>query len=47
MDAKPISGPRVRLARFLDDFDDCFGRREPAAHLRTYIRGQLVITRHR
>lgn len=29
------------LKRFLDTFDDCFGRSEPRRHLRTYIRGQL------
>lgn len=41
MDVQAIEQLRPRLARFLDDFDDCFGRREPAEHLRTYIKGQL------
>jgi SRSO17 transposase len=41
MDAATIAGLRPRLAQFLSEFDDCFGRREPAAHLRTYIYGQL------
>jgi SRSO17 transposase len=26
---------------YLREFDDCFGRREPAAHLKTYVLGQL------
>src|SRR5512144_455043 len=41
MDARAIEGLRPRLARFLHGFDDCFGRREPAEHLSTYIKGQL------
>lgn len=41
MDAKAIDGLGPRLDRFLAEFDDCFGRREPAAHLRTYVQGQL------
>lgn len=41
MDAKAIEGLRSRLRRFLDEFADCFGRREPAEHFRTYVRGQL------
>lgn len=41
MDAQTIEQLRPRLRRFLSEFDDCFGRREPAAHLRTYVDGQL------
>ena len=41
MDVQAIEGLRPRLERFLEGFDDCFGRREPAQHLRTYIQGQL------
>jgi SRSO17 transposase len=41
MDANAIVELRPRLARFLDGFDDCFGRPEPEAHLSTYIKGQL------
>ena len=41
MDVQAIDRVRPRLASFLDGFDDCFGRREPGEHLRTYIKGQL------
>jgi SRSO17 transposase len=41
MDAKRISGLGPRLRRFLDEFADCFGRREPVGHLQTYVQGQL------
>ena len=41
MDASAIAGLRPRLSEFLEGFDDCFGRQEPAEHLRTYINGQL------
>ena len=41
MDAKAIEGLRKRLKVFLGEFADCFGRREPADHLHTYIQGQL------
>jgi len=41
MDVKAIEGLGKRLSGFLDEFADCFGRREPAGHLHTYIRGQL------
>jgi SRSO17 transposase len=41
MDAKEIEALGPRLDRFLDEFNDCFGRVEPAAHLRTYVRGQF------
>lgn len=41
MDAKAIAELKVRLKRFLKLFDACFGRREPRAHLGTYLCGQL------
>jgi len=41
MDAIQIAGLAPQLERYLVDFDDCFGRSEPAAHLRTYMKGQL------
>ena len=41
MDAKMISGLWPRLKRYLKGFADCFGRREPAGHLETYVRGQF------
>lgn len=41
MDAKQIGNMGKKLARFLGEFDDCFGRSQPREHLRTYIRGQL------
>jgi SRSO17 transposase len=41
MDANAIAGLGPRLSRFLGEFADCFGRREPAEHLPTYIQGQL------
>ena len=41
MDAKLIQQLRPRLNTFLRQFDDCFGRREPVAHLKTYVLGQL------
>jgi len=41
MDAKAIERLGPRLASFLERFDDCFGRREPAEHLRRYVQGQL------
>jgi SRSO17 transposase len=41
MDASTIAQLKPRLGRFLGQFDDCFGRPEPAAHLRTYVAGQL------
>jgi SRSO17 transposase len=31
----------AELARFLDEFADCFGRLEPRGKLATYVRGQL------
>jgi SRSO17 transposase len=41
MDAKAIVALGPRLNGFLGEFSDCFGRREPAEHLATYVRGQL------
>jgi len=41
MDAKQIRRLESELAAYLREFDDCFGRVEPARHLRTYVGGQL------
>lgn len=41
MDAKQIQQLRPMLDTYLRQFDDCFGRREPVAHLKTYVLGQL------
>jgi len=41
MDATQIQQLRPTLNSYLGQFDDCFGRREPLAHLRTYVSGQL------
>jgi len=41
MDAKQIRRLEPQLAAYLREFDDCFGRVEPAGHLRTYVSGQL------
>jgi len=41
MDATQIRRLEPELAAYLREFDDCFGRIEPARHLRTYISGQL------
>ena len=41
MDIGQIKGMGRKLNRFLDEFDDCFGRSEPRESLRTYVRGQL------
>jgi len=41
MDAKQIQQLRPMLNKFLRQFDDCFGRREPVEHLKTYVLGQL------
>jgi SRSO17 transposase len=41
MEARAIERLGKRLKKFLGEFSDCFGRREPLAHLHTYIRGQL------
>ena len=31
----------MRLAEYLGEFDDCFARSEPRAHLVSYVKGQL------
>lgn len=41
MDAEMIQRLRPMLNTFLAQFDDCFGRREPVEHLKTYVVGQL------
>lgn len=41
MDARQIRKLKPMLNTYLDEFDDCFGRSEPAANLRVYINGQL------
>ena len=41
MDARQILSLRPRLKRFLACFDECFLRREQAAHLRRYVAGQM------
>ncbi len=41
MDVKEIGNMGKELAKFLGEFDDCFGRSEPRQHLRTYVGGQL------
>jgi SRSO17 transposase len=41
MDAKQIQQLRPMLNTYLRQFDECFGRREPVAHLKTYVLGQL------
>jgi SRSO17 transposase len=41
MDADQIRRLEPMLNTFLRQFDDCFARREPVAHLKTYVLGQL------
>jgi len=41
MDTDQIAHMGAELKRFLAEFDDCFVRSEPRAHLRTYVAGQL------
>jgi SRSO17 transposase len=41
MDASEISALQPALDRYLAEFDDCFGRVEPATHFGTYVAGQL------
>ena len=41
MDARQIRRLEPELAAYLGRFDDCFGRVEPAEHLRRDVRGQL------
>lgn len=41
MDAQQIHQLKPMLNAYLREFDDCFGRHEPVAHLKTYVQGQL------
>ena len=41
MDANQICGLEPKLAKFLDEFHDCFDRKDTRAHLGVYVRGQL------
>jgi SRSO17 transposase len=41
MDAQQIRRLERELVSYLGEFDDCFGRVEPANHMGTYVRGQL------
>ena len=41
MNDKEIRKFKKRLAAFLKNFEDCFGRRELASHLGTYVTGQM------
>lgn len=41
MDAKAIRGLKPRLNRFLNEFADCFARKDTRVHLTTYVNGQL------
>ncbi len=41
MDAKQIGELRPRLKRYLEQFDDCFDRRDTRGHFPTYVEGQL------
>lgn len=41
MDATAIRGLKPRLNKFLNDFADCFTRKDTRMHLRTYVNGQL------
>lgn len=41
MDAQQIRKLRPMLSAYLDEFDDCFSRSEPAGNMRVYINGQL------
>ena len=41
MDAQQIRKLKPMLNKYLSEFDDCFGRREPAENLRVYVNGQL------
>jgi len=41
MDANQIRGLEPKLAKFLDEFHDCFDRKDTRAHLGVYVRGQL------
>ena len=41
MDVKEIGRIGVELKRFMREFADCFGRREPSGHAGLYVRSQL------
>jgi SRSO17 transposase len=41
MDARQIRQLGPELKRFLEEFDDCFERKDTRAHLVVYVRGQL------
>lgn len=41
MGAEQIRRLEPELVAYLREFDDCFGRVEPARHLGRYVRGQL------
>lgn len=41
MDAKQIRRLKPELVRYLDEFEDCFPRRDTRAHLPEYVEGQL------
>jgi SRSO17 transposase len=41
MDAQQIRTLRPMLEEYLSEFDGCFGRSEPAGHMRVYVNGQL------
>src|SRR5436305_13519304 len=41
MDVQQIGQLKPRLTRFLQQFDDCFPRKDTRAHLAIYITGQL------
>lgn len=41
MDATQIRSLEGELESYLAQFDEAFGRREPMAHFRTYVKGQL------
>ena len=41
MTPQQIAGLEGELTRYLERFDDCFGRSEPRGHLAVYVRGQL------
>jgi SRSO17 transposase len=41
MDTAQIRKLQPMLAKYLEEFDDCFSRSEPAENLRVYVNGQL------
>jgi len=41
MEVKDVKAMGRKLKKFLSDFDDCFGRSEPRANLKTIVQGQL------